>query len=104
MQKHVVKHDLGPELAKKATLEAWKSYSARFAKYEPKSEWVTDSKANVQFTVKGVTLKGTLELVPHAIEMELEVPFLFRPFRKLALEVVEEEIRKWIDKAKAGEL
>jgi hypothetical protein len=104
MQKHVVKHDLSPELAKKATLEAWKSYSTRFAKYEPTSEWVTADKANVAFKVKGVVVTGTLELVPHAIEMQLEVPFLFRPFRKLALEVVEEEIREWIGKAKAGEL
>ena len=40
----------------------------------------------------------------HAIELELDVPLLFRPFRKKAISIIEAEVRAWIDRAKAGEL
>jgi hypothetical protein len=36
--------------------------------------------------------------------MELNVPFLLRPFQKTALGVIENEIKRWIDKAKAGKV
>ena len=39
-----------------------------------------------------------------SIELELDVPFLFRPFRKQAIRVIEEEVQEWIEKAKAGDL
>ena len=39
-----------------------------------------------------------------AVELELEVPFLFRPFRKAAIRIIEGEIRQWIARAEAGEL
>jgi len=102
--KHVVKHSLDPATAKKATLAAWKSYSERFAKYHPTSNWTSDSHADVGFTVKGISLSGRLDLEPQGIGLELNVPFLFKPFQKKAIEVIEREIKKWVDKAEAGEL
>lgn len=102
--KHAVPHDLEPEIAKKVTEKAWDAYRARFEQYNPTISWGSDTKANVGFSAKGLTVSGTLELKPQAIEMDLEVPFLLRPFRKKAVEVIEREIRNWIGKAKAGEL
>ena len=37
-------------------------------------------------------------------ELELDVPLLLRPFRAKAIEVLEQEVRAWIEKAKRGEL
>ena len=102
--RHVVKHGLSQELAKKATLKAWDAYQARFAEYSPNANWVNEDRADVSFRVKGVTLKGALELEPGGIGLELEVPFLFRPFKKIAISKIEEEIRKWVGKAEKGEL
>lgn len=102
--RHVVKHGLNQELAKKATLKAWEAYQERFAEYSPSATWVSDTRADVSFRVKGVTLKGALELEPGGVGLELEVPFLFRPFRKIAISKIEEEIRKWVAKAEKGEL
>ena len=51
-----------------------------------------------------MSLKGVLEVGPSSIDMDLDVPFLLRPFKSTALGVIEEEIRKWIDKAKAGQI
>jgi len=102
--KHIVKHTLDQPTAKKAAKAAWASYSERFAQYHPTADWTSENHADVSFKVKGVSLRGTLDLEPQGIGLELKVPFLFRPFQKKAIEVIEREIRKWVEKAEAGEL
>lgn len=102
--KHTVAHDLGREQAKRVAEAAWNSYSGRFSKYSPSCKWETDHKANIGFNVKGVSLKGWLEVNDRDIALDLEVPFLLRPFKGQALQVIEEEIRSWIGKSKAGQL
>jgi len=102
--KHSVPHALGKELAKKAAVAAFESYRARFAKYNPTATWVTDDRAEISFSAKGMTLSGTLEVTPTSIDMDIDVPFFFRPFKSIAVDKVESEIQKWVDKAKRGEL
>ena len=102
--KHAVKHDLDASLAKQATEKAIESYTERFAKYDPRVSWSSDTTANLGFKVKGFSIQGKIELRPGAIEIDMDVPFALRLFKKQAIQVVEESIRKWIDRAKAGEL
>ncbi len=102
--KHAVPHDLGQDLAKKVAESAFASYAQKFAKYQPKANWVTPARANISFSVKGMTLTGSLEVSSTAIEMDLDVPFLLKPFKGTAISVIEGEIREWIKKAKAGEI
>ena len=101
--KHAIPHDLTIERARLVTDKAWEAYSQRFAEYSPRATWTTPTEADVQFTVKGITLRGSLGLTPKAIEMDLDVPFLFRPFRSKALSLVEDEVNVWLAKGKAGE-
>lgn len=100
--KHTVAHDLGREQAKRVAEAAWNSYSSRFANYSPTCEWQSPHKANIGFNVKGVKLQGSLEVNEGDIALDLDVPFLLRPFKGQALKVIEEEIRNWIGKSKAG--
>lgn len=102
--KHIIEHDLDLATAKKVAQKAFEAYSQRFAEYSPTANWVSDTRCEVGFTVKGVSLNGTLELAEGEIQMDLDVPFIFRPFKKKALDVIEREVRVWIDKAKSGEL
>ena len=102
--KHAIPHSLTIERARFVTDKAWGAYSQRFADYSPRATWTTDTHADVQFTVKGVTLRGALDLTPSAIEMDLTVPLLFRPFRNKALDLVEREVRTWLQKERDGEL
>src|SRR5262245_23380375 len=102
--KHSVPHDLGKEAAKKAADAAFKAYSARFAKYHPTANWSTPDRADISFTAKGMTLKGVLEVKDKSIDMDLDVPFLLRPFKDVALGAVDKEITKWVDLAKRGEV
>jgi hypothetical protein len=102
--KHYIPHDLTMELCKKATVAAFAAYAERFAEYRPTAKWTTETHADISFTVKGFTLNGSFDLEASRIGLELEVPFLLRPFRSKALEVIENEIKTWIQKARNGEL
>jgi hypothetical protein len=102
--KHSVPHDLPFDLAKKAADKALQEYRARFPDYDPQIEWTDDKTAEVTLKAMGSTLKGNFVLTEHAIDMDMEVPLLMRPFKAKAMEVVEQKIREWIDKAKRGEL
>ncbi len=102
--KHSVPHGLGQEKAKKVAEAAIGAYSQKFAQYSPSAKWVDDRRAEISFQVKGMTLGGTMQVNPSDIEMDLDVPFVLRPFKGKALGVIEEEIKKWIAKAEAGQV
>lgn len=102
--KHSVPHDLGKDLAKKATLAAFAAYQERFAKYNPTASWTTDDRVQISFTAKGITLKGSLDVTPKSIDVDIDVPFLLRPFKSVAQDAVEREITRWVEKAKRGEV
>ncbi|AKT37521.1 uncharacterized protein CMC5_016620 [Chondromyces crocatus] len=102
--KHVVNHDLDPETARRVTDKAFSSYKDRFADYNPTLNWSSEKRAEVGFSAKGIQLKGAFELSPGKIEMDLDVPFLLRPFKGKAIEVIDQEIKRWIGEAKAGRL
>jgi len=70
--KHSVAHDLGREQAKRVAEAAWNSYSGRFSKYSPTCNWETEHRANIGFNVKGVSLKGSLEVNEKDIALDLE--------------------------------
>ena len=102
--RHAVPHDLDLETARRVADKAWESYQERFSQYNPTIDWRSETKATVGFKAKGIQLDGELELMEGRIEMDLDVPFLLRPFKKTALDVIDKEIRKWVDKAKSGSL
>ncbi len=102
--KHRISHDLDLETARKATRKALESYQERFAKYEPHAVWKDDDNASVSFRAKGLKLVGDFRITASAIEIDLAVPFLLKPFGKLAIDVVEREVAKWVAEARKGNL
>ena len=101
---HIVVHDVGRELAKKATVAAMEHYATKYAQYAPKMTWTGDYAANVGVNIKGISLDGKLDVRDREIWMSLDIPFIFRPFRARALAVIDREIASWVARAKAGEL
>lgn len=102
--KHTISHDLSPELAKTATERAFDSYRAKLPEYDPRATWTSATEAKVSFKVKGVGLDGGVRLRPGEIELELDVPFVFKIFQKKAMDIIEREVREWLVKAKNGQL
>jgi hypothetical protein len=102
---HIIKHDLSPELAKKAAENASEHYTAKWQKYDAKTTWLSDTKAEISFHVKGVSVAATIDMQPGQVVIDMQkVPLLLRPFRNMALDVVQKTMEQWIAKAKAGEL
>ncbi len=99
--KHSVPHDLGQERAKKVAESALATYAQKYANYNPRVKWTSPNKAEISFKVKGVNLAGALEVLDRSIDLDIDVPFLLRPFKSQALGVIEGEINDWIKKAKA---
>ncbi len=102
--KHSVSHGLEQALANQAVRCALDSYAERFAEFEPNVTWLSDSQARIGFVVRGMSLNGAVEVGAETVGLDLEVPFLLRVFKKKAIEVIEREIRLWVDKASRGEL
>ena len=101
---HSIIHGLDHALARKATRKAMESYQQRFGEYKPTASWVGEDHADISFTVAGKTLKGAIDVKASKIDLDLDVPMVFYPFRNMALKVIEEEIQGWIQKAKTGTL
>ena len=99
--KHSVPHDLGQERAKKVAESALATYSQKYANYSPQVTWKGPNQAAISFRVKGMSLSGSLEVLDRSIDLDMDVPFLLRPFKSQALGVIEGEINEWIKKAKA---
>lgn len=102
--KHTIHTGLEQALAKKAIDKAMDAYKARFAEYNPRFDWTSADKGAFGFKAKGVTLGGTVHVHDHKVDVEMEVPFLFRIFQGKAIEVIEEQVQIWVEKARRGEL
>lgn len=102
--RHTIKHDLTPEQLRLAVRKFAEVYCQRFAEYGTTAEWRGDDRVEVQFKVKGVRLAGSLELLPHEVGIEMDVPLPFRLFKNRAVKAIEEEVTPWLERAKTGEL
>jgi hypothetical protein len=98
--KHTIEHDLSDSEAKLATERAIAQYRERYAEYEPFLVWRDERRAELGFSVKGVKLKGSMDLRPGAVDVDLDVPLLMRPFKGVAIAAIDKEVRHFIEQAK----
>ncbi|MBM4341927.1 MAG: polyhydroxyalkanoic acid system family protein [Deltaproteobacteria bacterium] len=102
--RHAIAHDLPPDLAQRTARAACAHYCERFGRYDPRIIWRDDHHADLQFAAKGLTIKGKVAVTAGSLVVDVDIPFLLRPFQGRAVEIVERELQKWIAKAKAGEI
>ncbi|MDH3819207.1 MAG: polyhydroxyalkanoic acid system family protein, partial [Myxococcales bacterium] len=85
--------------------KAAEHYTSKWEKYDAKTTWLSDTDAEISFRVKGVSVVASIDMQPGQVVIDMQkVPFLLRPFKNMALDVVQQTMEKWIAKAKAGEL
>lgn len=101
---HRIPHDLDHAMARRVVRLALESYQAQFPQFRPGGEWLSADHARIWFTPPGARLEGELRVFANHIDLALEVPLLFRPFRRQAIQVIEAEVMEWIEKARAGEI
>jgi hypothetical protein len=102
--KHTIHTGLDLARSKVAIGKAMDAYKARFAEYNPRFEWTGEAKGEFGFKAKGVSLGGTMVVHDHKVDVDMDVPFLFRIFQGRAMEVIEDEVKLWVEKAKKGEI
>lgn len=94
--KQSVTHHLTKDGALSTTIEALESYEKKYRDYQPKILWLTKYSAEITFKLKGAQLKGLIEIDDHNIWLDMDIPFLFRPFKSQALNIIRHEITTWL--------
>lgn len=102
--KHTIYHGLEFDLAKKVSQKAIQAYSSKYSKYNPKFSWVSDSKGEISFKARGISISGTVEIVGPNIILRMDVPFLVRAFAGSAKNAIDAEVQKWVLAVKEGKL
>jgi hypothetical protein len=95
MVKHSFRHGMKMEEARRIADMAWESYRGRFERFGPSLEWIADYTAQIGFSAGGFKLRGAMEIKPGKIDISLDVPVVFRVFKKRAVSVIQKEIREW---------
>lgn len=102
--KHTIDTGLDKARSKKAIDKAMDEYKARFAEYSPRYDWTSDDGGEFSFSAKGIKLGGSIKVRDHKVDVDMDVPFLFKIFQGKAMQVIEEQVVFWVEKAKKGEI
>lgn len=102
--KHTIHHGLARNVAKRATERALAAYAEELAAWNPVVSWPGAHEAKVVCAVMGRNLEARVDVGEADVTFDIDVPFMFRPFQKQAVEIVDREVQRWIAKARAGEL
>jgi hypothetical protein len=101
--KQTIDTNLDKARSKIAIGKAMDEYKKRFAEYAPRYDWTGDDVGEFSFSAKGVKLQGTIRVRDNKVDVDMDVPFLFRIFQGSAMKVIQEQVEHWVDKVKKGE-
>jgi hypothetical protein len=101
--KQTIDTNLDKARSKVAIDKAMDEYKKRFAEYSPRYDWKSDDAGEFSFNAKGVKLQGTIRVRDNKVDVDMDVPFLFRIFQGSAMKVIQEQVEHWVEKVKKGE-
>jgi hypothetical protein len=103
--KYSVQHGLPDRSRVRVVVEkAYVAYQERLSDYKPKIEWQAEDRASIGFTVMSQSISAMVEFDDQELRIDGKVPFLFKPFEKKIENVLGNEMTKWLDKARSGEI
>jgi hypothetical protein len=98
--KHDIRHGLSVEKAKQAATLALQEYQQRYADKGLNARWTSDTRAEVEFTAKGTKVQAVVDVLPDVLRVDAQIPFVFVPFKSMAIKAVETEAQKWIQQVR----
>jgi len=101
--KHLVPHPLNQADGKRALEAAWSHYAGRYPKHSPSLQWLSPEQARVGFHAMGMDLSGSVRVLDRALELDLDVPFVLRPFVGRAKHAIEREVARWAQQFQRGD-
>ena len=93
---HELEHGLTQGQAKQAAQLALEHYLERYGSRGLSARWVSDLRAEIEVSVKGASVRASVDVLPAVLRIEVEVPLLLRPFKAVTVAKVESEARRWI--------
>jgi hypothetical protein len=97
---HEIRHGLTLDQAKQAAQLALAEYTQRFANKGLKARWTSDARAEVEFSAKGANVQAVVDVLPDVLKVDAKVPFVFVPFKSMAVKAVETEAQRWIQQVR----
>jgi hypothetical protein len=94
--KHSVSHPLNRADAKRAIETALGEYSQRFAGFSPQLQWLQPEQAQVSFQALGRRIAAQVRVLDGALEIEMDVPLMARPFLGRAKAAIDREVARWV--------
>jgi hypothetical protein len=94
--KHSVSHPLSTVDAKRAIEAAFAEYSQRFSGFAPQLQWPAPELAQVGFTALGRKIEAQVRVLDRALEVDIDVPLLARPFLGRAKAAIDREVARWV--------
>lgn len=103
--KYSVQHGLPDRNRVRVVVEkAYVAYEERLSNYKPSIDWQEDDRATIGFTVMSQSINAMVEFDDDELRIDGKVPLLFKPFQRKIESVLANELDKWLEKARNGEL
>jgi hypothetical protein len=97
---HEIRHGLSLDQAKRAADLALTEYQQRFAARGLSARWISDTRAEIEYSAKGAKVEATVDVLPTVLRIDAKVPLLLRPFKSAAISAVEREVQRFIEQAR----
>jgi hypothetical protein len=98
MARHVFTHSLDDAGAHALIDEAFAHYAGRYPAANLQLNWQSQSHAELHGVARGLKLRAKIELqVGHCL-LDVDVPFLLRPFQDVAQRAIEREVKRWLER------
>lgn len=97
--KHTVDHPLEAEKARQLLERALNTYVEDYAQYSMETGWKDEATAQVGFQVTGTRVDGEIKVCEGRYEIDLDLPWVLRPFKKEIVKSIDREFARWISSA-----
>jgi hypothetical protein len=99
MGRHVLPHPLDDAGARALIGQAFSHYAERYPAAKLQLVWTSDTRAELEGLARGLKMKARVELQPGRCLLDVDVPFVLRPFQDLAQRAIEREVKRWLERA-----
>lgn len=99
MARHVFSHPLDEAGARALIGQAFAHYAERYPAAKLQLQWTSERQAELQGMARGLTMRAHIELQESRCVLDVEVPFVLRPFKDLAQRAIEREVKRWLERA-----
>lgn len=94
--RQTVPHSLAPGEARELIERALETYRRHYPEHSIESEWGDVETARVGFHVTGRRIDGTIRICADCYEVDVDLPWILRPFGGRIAGAIEEELRRWV--------